>query len=127
MERYRYDPERAPDPEAWLALDDLERIARVAAHHRRTRVKLGNLQLHAMIHAVVENQLAERIPSVQTTLERLMGEGLGRHEVIHAIGSAVTECLWNALREPPRPEDLAERYFRRLETLTATEWLESAG
>jgi hypothetical protein len=123
----RYDPVRAPDPEAWLALDEQERIGLVAAHHRRTRAKLPNLQLHAVIHVIVENQLAERVAVVQKTLARLLAEGLDRHEAIHAIGSVAAEHLWKAMNETLRGPDLEEGYFRRLEALTARDWLEGAG
>ena len=123
----RYDPERAPDPEAWLALDEHERIALVAAHHRRTRVKLPNRQLHAAIHVVVENQCAERIAVVQATVERLLAEGLDRHEAIHAIGSVVAEHLWKAMNERLRGPDPVEEYSRRLEALTASDWLQGTG
>lgn len=123
----RYDPERAPVPEDWLALDEQERIALVAAHHRRTRVKLPNRQLHAAIHVVVENQLAERIAVVEATVERLLAEGLDRHEAIHAIGSVVAEHLWKAMNEKLRGPDPMEEYFRRLEALTASDWLEGTG
>lgn len=122
----RYDPERAPDPEEWLALDEQERIALVAVHHPRTRAKLPNRQLHAAIHVVVENQLAERVAVVQETLERLMAEGLDRHEAIHAIGSVVAEHLWKAMNEMLPGPDLEEGYFRRLEALTASDWLKGA-
>lgn len=123
----RYDPARAPDAGEWLALDEQERIALVAAHHRRTRAKLPNLQLHAAIHVVVENQIAERIAVVQETLEKLRAEGLDRHEAIHAIGSVVAEHMWKAMNETLRGPDLEQGYFRRLEALSASDWLKGAG
>lgn len=123
----RYDPARAPDAGEWLALDEQERIALVAAHHRRTRAKLPNLQLHAAIHVVVENQIAERIAVVQETLEKLRAEGLDRHEAIHAIGSVVAEHMWKAMNETLRGPDLEQGYFRRLKALSASDWLKGAG
>ncbi len=121
----RYDPERAPDPEKWLALDEQERIMLVEAYHRRARVKLPDRTLHAAIHAVIESQLAARLPVVQATLERLLAQGLDRHDAIHAIGSVVAEYMWKAMnkkRRDPNPES----YFRRLEALNASDWLEGA-
>jgi hypothetical protein len=123
----RYDPERAPEPEEWLALDEQERITLVAAHHRRTKAKLPNLQLHAAIHAVVENQLAEGVAVAQQTLERLMADGLDRHEAIHAMGSVVAEHLWKAMHETPRGAELQEAYVRGLTALTASAWLKGTG
>lgn len=122
-----YDPVRRPNWREWLALDEQERLALAVAYHRRTRAKLPNLQLHAAIHVVVENQLAERIGVVQETLERLLAEGLDRHEAIHAIGSVVTEHLWKAMNETLPGPDLEEAYLRRLEALTASDWLKGAG
>lgn len=88
----RYEANEQPDSETWLQLDEIERVERVMDYHRRTRVKLANPKLHAMTHVVVENQLAlgEATP-VPTTLERLMDEGLDRHEAIHAI--AASSCV----------------------------------
>ncbi|MBI3454899.1 MAG: DUF1841 family protein [Candidatus Rokubacteria bacterium] len=123
----RYDAMRTPGPERWLALDEQERIALVAAYHRRTRVKLPNLQLHAAFHVVVENQLAEGTSGVHEALERLMGAGLDRHDAIHAIGSVVTRCLWEAMNRRRRPADVAGDYLRRLKRLTAKAWLKGAG
>ena len=49
-----YDPQRKPDPEAWLAMDEGERIALALDHHRRARTRLPNARrrAHAAIHAV---------------------------------------------------------------------------
>jgi hypothetical protein len=84
----RYDANDELDPETWLALDETERIDLVIDHHRRTRVQLEDPKLHAMTHVVVENQIAlgDGAP-VKGTLDRLMAEGLDRHDAIHAIGS----------------------------------------
>jgi hypothetical protein len=55
----------------------IEWVDRVMDYHRRTRVKLANPKLHAMIHVMVENQLAlGEATSVPTTLERLWKKGL---------------------------------------------------
>jgi hypothetical protein len=123
----RYNPETAPDPAAWLAVDEQERVILIEDHHRRTRAKLPNPQLHAAIHAIAENQLAEGLAVVRETLARLMAEGLDRHDAIHAIGSVVTEHLWKAMKKAPLDPDPEEWYFRRLEALTASDWLKGAG
>jgi hypothetical protein len=117
-----YDPEQAPERDEWLALGEAERIELVAAYHKRTREKLPNLRLHAAFHAVVENQLAERIEAVEETLARLIDEGLDRHEGIHAIGSVLAEHLSNLMRKGGKGPDPNEEYFRRLRSLTATSW-----
>jgi hypothetical protein len=48
----RYDPQHAPDPAAWLALDEEERIVLALQYHRRARVRLPNARLHATIHVI---------------------------------------------------------------------------
>jgi hypothetical protein len=81
----RYDPQQAPDPEVWLALDEDERFELALRHHRRARVRLPNARLHAMFHVVIENQVALGHEIVRQTLERLQAEGLDRHDAIHAV------------------------------------------
>ena len=54
----RYDPNRHVDPKAWLKLDEQERICLAEDYHRRARIELPNATVHAVIHAVVENQAA---------------------------------------------------------------------
>jgi|SRR5205809_13448 len=89
-----YDPLEAPEPEEWLAIDEAKRIQLARDYHRRARVRLPNEKLHAVFHVVVENQIAlgDEIP-VQSTLQRLMAEGLDRHEAIHAIASVLAEAI----------------------------------
>jgi hypothetical protein len=119
----RYDPERQPDPEAWLALDESERIDRVIAYHRRTRVRLENAKVHAVAHVIVENQIAlDEPPLAAAVLARLMDEGLDRHDAVHAIGSIVFRVMFDALREPGGKPDLNAQYRRELATLTAASW-----
>lgn len=86
----KYDPDRAPDPEEWLALDEMTRMDLVSQYHRKHRVRLPNVQAHAVIHTIMENQVAlgDEIP-VAATLRRPMAEGLDRHDAVHAIGSVL--------------------------------------
>ena len=101
-----YDPAITPVSDAWLALDEVEQIELVADYHEQRRVELSNLPVHALMHVVVENQLAEGIEVVGEALARLMGEGLDRHEGIHAIGSVLMEHLRNLMQQDetgPRP------------------------
>jgi hypothetical protein len=64
---------------------------------------------------VVENQLAlgEATP-VPTTLERLMDEGLDRHEAIHAIGSILMRIMFDAIRSDDGGGDINAKYSREL-------------
>src|SRR6266581_3548758 len=86
----RYDPEDAPIPDKWLALDEGERIHMVERFHRDAGVQVPDLLAHATFHVVVENQVA--LPDqvfVRDTLQRLIREGLSRHEAVHAIASVL--------------------------------------
>ena len=119
----RYDPQHAPDPEAWLALDEAERIELVLQYHRRARVRVPNSRLHATIHVIVENQVAlgDEIP-VRRTLERLRAEGLDRHDAVHAIGSVTAKHIYDLLKEGPPAGDPNKPYWAELENLTAEGW-----
>jgi len=117
----RYDPEHAPDPEQWLALDEQERILLVEAHHRMARIKLPNLTAHAIFHAVVENQIAENLESVVRAMARLTAEGLSRHEAIHAIASVLGEHIVE-LFNGNVDGNSAETYNAAVERLTARDW-----
>ena len=119
----KYDPQRAPDPKTWLALDEEERIVLVLQYHRRARVRVPNARLHATIHVIVENQVAlgDEIP-VRRTLERLRAEGLDRHDAVHAAGSVLAKRIYDLLKEGLPAGDPNEPYWAELESLTAEGW-----
>ncbi len=121
-----YDPERAVGPVAWNAVDEGERHYLVERYHRKKRIKMPNLHVHAAIHVVVENQVAlgKEIP-VQKTLERLMLEGLSRHDAIHAIGSVLAGYMFDVIKHGAKDQDVNVNYYCRLEELTAEGWLKS--
>ena len=121
-----YDPLVAPDPEEWLALEEDERIGMVMDFHRRARIRLPNAKAHAIAHAVVENQIAEgdALP-VRRTLERLMDEGLDRHDAVHAIGMVVMGHINDLLKAGHVEGDPKLPYFAELERLTADQWRRS--
>jgi hypothetical protein len=123
----KYDPDTNPDTADWLTLDEGMRIASVTEYHRRARVRLQNVRLHATIHVIVENQLALGEPVVLETLARLQREGLSRHDVVHAIGSVLAEHIYELLKgqRAPGAADPHGAYFEGLKTLTAASWLES--
>ena len=119
----RYDPDRAPDPDDWLAGDEARRIDLVSSYHRRAGVRLPSLKGHSTLHVIVENQLATAEPVVVETLSRLQGEGLTRHAAVHAIGSILLEHMNWLIQQADVPSDPNARYFKRLENLTAAGWL----
>jgi hypothetical protein len=118
-----YDPDTSPMPTDWLQADEGERIELVSAYHRRKKIKLPNLQLHAAVHVVVENQIALREGTVVNTMARLRAEGLSRHDALHAIGSVLAENLYELMRADQQTTDEPYRqYLKRLEQLTAENW-----
>jgi len=124
----RYDPLTAPNPEGWLALDESERTLLIEGYHRRARVRLPNASAHAVIHTVIENQaaLGDETP-VRRTLDRLMSEGLDRHDAIHAVGLVFTEFFYDTMTGAMRENtsDASREYFAAVERTTAASWLAS--
>jgi hypothetical protein len=135
---YRYDPLVAPNPQEWLAVDEQERIDSVVAYHRRAGIRVPNQKVHARVHVVVENQVAagDELP-VRRTAQRLMREGLDRHEVIHAIGWVLINYIADLIeqvdaqnadasrRSKPSDADPNAAYFAEIERLTAEAWRQS--
>lgn len=93
-----YNPNQAPDPDEWNALDEGERMLLVKQDHKRKRIRLPNETAHATFHVVVENQVAmgEEM-NVARTLQRLMSAGLDRHDAIHAIGFVLADHMRNLM------------------------------
>jgi len=125
----RYDPLKAPDPKEWLATDEGERIEMVRQYHRRAKVKVPNARIHAAIHVIVENQIAEgdALPA-RWKLDQLMAEGLDRHDAVHAIGCVFAEHLHDAMSDKVADEsDPNAPYWAALEKLTAESWYREYG
>jgi hypothetical protein len=122
--KYVYNPDGPIDPQGWLAIDESQRLYLVQQYHRKKRVRLPNARLHAVIHVVVENQVAmgAEIP-VGNTVSRLMREGLSRHDAIHAIGTILAGHLYELMKEGPQSTDANSTYYRELDELTAESWL----
>lgn len=113
----RYDVANPPAPGVWLAMDEQDRIAVVRDAHVRTGAPVGeNPDAHALIHTMVENQLAEGLPSIVDAYERCRAAGLGRHTTVHALASVVTRHML-AMMEQTTPWDqaAADRDFAELD------------
>ncbi|MPW10873.1 hypothetical protein GCT19_35700 [Paraburkholderia sp. CNPSo 3155] len=119
-----YNPQNAPEPDSWLELDEQERIALAEAWHRAAHVKLSNVTAHAVLHTVVENQIAMGLDPVVLAMHRLISEGLTRHDAIHAIGSVVAGHLYDVLSagQKGNVDDSEARYLAAVERLTAKGW-----
>lgn len=122
----RYHPLLPPEPAPWLATDESARIHLVMRYHQRAGIALPNERLHAVVHVIVENQIAlDDATPVAATVERLMQEGLDRHEALHAIGSVLLEVLWDRGQANVQSE-VGQAYYERVGQLTAERWLQSA-
>lgn len=121
----RYDPDQTPNPEEWLALDEQLRIGLVEKYHRRARVELPNMTIHAAFHAIVENQLAENYEPTVRAMARLTTEGLTRHEAVHAIASVVAEHIHDLFNAKADAESSETVYAAAVERLTASAWRKS--
>ena len=124
---YRYRPRTRPDPALWLSLDEQDRISSVEAFHRSERIQLPNLTAHAIFHVFVENQIAEEHGPVVHAMQRLVDEGLSRHESLHAVAWVLSQELHHAAQvatvEPVAGKvDVQPRYDAALERLSAASW-----
>lgn len=117
-----YNPHVTPDPDVWNALEETERILIVERYHKRRRIRMPNHRAHAIFHVIVENHIAMGDElNVARTLDRLMSEGLDRHEALHAVGSVLAEHMHSMMSG--KPEDFSEsRYSSDLDDLTAKKW-----
>jgi len=120
-----YEPSNTQDAEQWLALDESERINLVRDFHRRQKILVPNLDAHAVVHVIVENQLAEGLPAALATLARLESEGLDRHDAVHAMGSVLLQHMRDLVNGSRAGGDPNAPYITALEKLTAESWRRS--
>jgi hypothetical protein len=118
-----YDPFDPADLKEWLDMDESQRVHLPEDFHRRAGIRPPNARMHAIFHVIVENQaaLGGEIP-VRGTLERLMGEGLDRHEAIHVIASVLSGHVFDIARGKPARPDANAAYFAALGKLTVESW-----
>ena len=125
----KYDPLQPPDAEVWLATNEEERHAAIAAFHRSHQPELGpGAGLHMALHMIVENQIAlgDETP-VQLKIRHLMAQGLDRHEAIHCVASVLIVHIHALAKSPDqlKPSDFNARYYAELKRMTARKWLRS--
>ena len=77
-------------------------------------------RLHALLHCVVENQIALDVGNVAATETKLIRQGLTRHDAVHAIGSVIGADIFDILKNNGTFD--AKKYRSRLEKLTAKRW-----
>ena len=94
------------------------RVAREHALHPHPGMAGTRLRLHLSVHVVVETQLSGgKPPEVGATLQRLMEQGLERHQAIHAVGQVAAEEVVACLSRGERYDE--DRYVSRLRALSA--------
>lgn len=124
-----YDANHAPSSELWSALDERDKLDRVARYHTAALDPSRHppsMQRHAGMHVGVENQLASgKPPQVAEALARLIRDGMNRHDALHAVGWVMTEHMKRAV-ETRKPID-NDAYLHDLEQLSLQRWLEMAG
>jgi len=95
-----YEVASPPSAEAWLAMDEGERLRLVEEAHRRTRSPVGHsANAHAAIHVAVETRLASRDAAVVAAYDRCRAAGLDRHTTVHALASVVTKHMLAVLEQ----------------------------
>jgi hypothetical protein len=125
--RHRYDAENDPEAKRWLELDESERQDAIMLYHERLRTQHPETPeplLHAIVHMVVENQVAMNDPpEVRSALAALRKHGRSRHEAIHTIGIAVTHWLHELANLPDSadPNELHRHYVDKLQRIRAEE------
>lgn len=122
----KYDPDVPPNPQEWNALDESERLHLVKRYHKSARIRLPSPMGHATFHVIVENQVAMGDElNVARTLERLMAEGLDRHDALHAIGFVLAGHM-NDLMGAGSSAFNESAYAADLDALTPETWSQMA-
>jgi hypothetical protein len=122
-----YDPDTAPDPDAWLALSERERLELVESAHDEELDDLPNPTLHCSMHVAIETQVAmgDELP-VAGQLARLISEGLTRHEAVHAVASVLAGHMFKIMKHTLQSSrDPNEAYYSALLRLSARKWRDS--
>jgi hypothetical protein len=117
----RYNPLHAPDPAAWLATDEHELLSLIEGYHRRQGTALPDAKAHALIHLAIEGQIAADAPDVRAALQRVIADGLDRHDAVHALGFAFVGFMHDAATGKSEAECKAT-YATELQNLTAEGW-----
>ena len=122
-----YEPERAPDPREWLALDESERIRLVKNYHVAARIKTEKLKLHALYHMIVENQIATGFGPTCHAVKRLQKEKLTRHDALHVVASVIAQFMHDSMRGKVSAsvQHAQQDLNARIEALTADSWRKS--
>ncbi len=117
-----YDPNEEPDPDEWLAESEEDRIDAARRYHVDHDIDVPDVFMHAMIHATVENQVAAGDPpETAEAVDRLIRQGLDRHEAVHAVGYVLAQHMFRMVKGT-RTGDTNAAYVAALRQLTAGKW-----
>ncbi len=121
-----YDPTKKLDHEAWLGLGLRQRQEQVEVYHVAPGAwhpPIVNPPRHAMVHVVVESQIARGSGSpAYAKLQQLSREGLHRHEAIHALGSVYIHHADAVDQGRVEMDDVDRSVLAKLAGLNATSW-----
>ena len=112
----------------WLALDENEQQELVEEYVQTEEEAIGDasFSLHAAAHCMVETQLAMDEKETVEAYNRLIRQGLKRHDTLHALGAIIFEGVYESMGEVIDGEeapDMTVGYKNRLRKLTAKRWL----
>ena len=109
--------------EEWLGLSESDRNDMVREYHEEASEPIDEkaLTMHAALHTIVENQIAMGTEPVPATVNRLIYQGLNRHEAIHAVAAVLSKDILEIMNQNQASWNPGA-YRRRLEKLTAKRW-----
>lgn len=125
----QYNPDDDLPVSDWTALDESEQISAVRRYHEQEGIDVPNLDLHAILHTIIENQVAlESETPVPDALDRLQDEGLSRHDAIHAVATVLMDHFDSVIGLTKESEGTSESfdvdgYYRDVRSLTKDDWL----
>jgi hypothetical protein len=124
-----YDPDVLPNVEKWIESSEQERLDLIEKYHVQAKIEMPSIKGHAVIHAVVETQIAIGFEPSVRAISRLQTEGLDRHEAIHAIGYIVADFLYEltTIDESQDSQEINSRMSAAIERLTAKQWFQAFG
>lgn len=109
-----YVAEETPDPEMWLAMDQLEQQLLVSEAHSQGLPQehpgIDSAPLHALVHCLAETRLAQGDPALIAQLQSRLRERMSRHQAIHELGE---QLVREALRTTTHGPSLTSRHRRR--------------
>ncbi len=123
----KYDPAKRVEPQWWRSLGAEERVSLIEAAHvvlPAWHHPVPESRPHALLHVVAENLAArgDEIP-VYAALQRLVRQGLQRHDAIHALGNACSEharAIGSGRASPDDPPP--EGQIKSAAAMTVAKW-----